>query len=81
VIECSTIVVENPFIEKGPSLQSFVEIDVSVEFDDGGISKINSSISDSSFVLGKINANSEAQPLKVLVARKSKLLGKLSIEG
>jgi hypothetical protein len=62
-------------------LQSFVEIDVSVEFDDGGISKINNSIFDSSFILGKINANSEAQPLKVLVARKSKLLGKLSIEG
>jgi hypothetical protein len=67
VIECSTIVLENHFIEQGPSLQSFVEIGASVESNDGGIPKINSSSSSSN--LGKIDANSKAQPLKVLVAR------------
>ncbi len=67
--ESSTIVVENPFIEQGPCLQSFVEIAAGVEFDDGSIPRINSSISNSSLVLGKIDTNSEAHPLKVLVAR------------
>ncbi len=60
MIECSTIVVENPFIEQGPCLQPFAKIVVSVEFDDGGIPRINSSISCSSLVLGNIDANSEA---------------------
>jgi hypothetical protein len=69
VIECSTIVVENPFIEQGPGLQSFAKIVVGVEFDDGGIPGINSYIYGSSLVLGKIDANSKAHPLKVMVAR------------
>jgi len=69
VIECSTIVVQNPFIEQGQGLWLFIEIATSVESDDGDIPKINSSIFGSSLVLGKIDANSEAQPLKVLVAR------------
>ncbi len=50
-------------------MQSFVEIGASVESDDGGIPKINSCSFGSSLVLGKIDANSKAQPLKVLVAR------------
>ncbi len=50
-------------------LQSFAKIDIGVESNDGCISRINSSISGSNLVLGKIDANSEAQPLKVLVAR------------
>ncbi len=50
-------------------MQSFVEIGVGVEFDDGGIPRINSYSSGSSLVLGKIDANYEAQPLKVLVAK------------
>ncbi len=69
VIKCSTIVVENPFIEQGPGLQSFVEIVTGVEFDDGAIPRINSFIFGSNLILGKIDANLEAQPLKVLVAR------------
>jgi hypothetical protein len=69
VIECSTIVVENPFIEQGPSLQSFTKIAVGVEYDDGGIRRINNYISGSCLVLGKNDVISEAQPLKVLVAR------------
>jgi len=69
VIECSTIVVENPFIEQGPSLQSFAKIVVSVQLDDGGIPKINSYIFNFSFILGKIDANSKAHPLKVLVVK------------
>jgi len=68
-MECSTIVVQNPFIEQGQGLRLFIEIATSVESDDGDILKINISISGSSLVLGKIDANSEAQPLKVLVAR------------
>ncbi len=67
--KCSTIVVENPFIKQCPGLQSFAEITVGVEFNDGGIPRINSSISSFSLVLGKTNANSKAQPLKVLVVR------------
>jgi hypothetical protein len=51
--ECSTIIVENPFIEHGLGLQSFVEIATSVESYDGGIPRINSSIFGSSLVLGK----------------------------
>jgi hypothetical protein len=69
VTKCSTIVLENPFIEHGPGLQSFVEIGVGVEFNDGGIPRINNFISSFSLVLGKIDANFEAQPLKVMVAR------------
>jgi hypothetical protein len=69
VIKCSTIVLENPFIEQGPGLQSFVDIGGGVEFDDGDILKINNSSSGSSLVLGKIDANYEAQHLKVLVAK------------
>jgi len=69
VMECSTIVVQNPFIEQGQGLRLFIEIATSVESDDGDILKINISISGSSLVLGKIDANSEAQPLKMLVAR------------
>jgi len=69
VIKCSIVVVENPFIGQGPSLQSFAEITIGVESNDGGIPKINSFISSSNLVLGKIDANLEAQPLKVLVAR------------
>jgi len=68
-MECSTIVVQNPFIEQGQGLRLFIEIATSVESDDGDILKINISISGSSLVLGKIDANSEAQLLKVLVAR------------
>ncbi len=68
VIKCSTIVVENPFIEQGPGLQSFAKIAAGVESDDGGIPGIDSFISGYSLVLGNIDANSEAQPLKVLVA-------------
>jgi len=68
-MECSTIVVQNPFIEQGQGLRLFIEIATSVESDDGDILKINISISGSSLVLGKIDANSEAQPLKMLVAR------------
>lgn len=66
---CSTVVVEDPFIEQGPGLQSSAEIAAGVESDDGCIPGINSSISSSSLVLGKIDASSEAQSLKVLVAR------------
>jgi translation initiation factor 4G len=66
---CSTVVVEDPFIEEGPGLQSSAEIAAGVESDDGCIPGINSSISSSSLVLGKIDASSEAQSLKVLVAR------------
>jgi hypothetical protein len=69
VIKCSTIVVENPFIEQGPSLQSFTKIATSVESNDGGIPIINSFISGSSLILDRIDANLKAQPLKVLVAR------------
>jgi len=50
-------------------LQSFVEIGVNVEYDDEGIPRINSSNFGSSLALGKIDANFEAQPLKVVVAR------------
>jgi hypothetical protein len=46
-------------------LQSFVETRASVEFHDGGIPRINTSSSSSSLVLGKIDANSETQPLKL----------------
>jgi hypothetical protein len=46
VIECSTIVVENPFIKHGLGLQSFGEIAASVESHDGGILRINSYILD-----------------------------------
>jgi hypothetical protein len=60
VIKCSTIVVENPFIEQGPGLQSFAKIATSVESDNGGIPRSNSFISGSNLVLGKINANSKA---------------------
>ncbi len=66
---CSTAVVEDPFIEQGPGLQSSAEIAAGVESDDGCIPGINSSISSSSLVLGKIDASSEPQSLKVLVAR------------
>jgi hypothetical protein len=69
VIKCSTIVVENPFIEKGQGLQSFTKIVAGVESNDGGIPIIISYIYGSSLVLGKIDANLEAHPLKVLVAR------------
>jgi hypothetical protein len=69
VIECSIIFVENPFIKQGPDLQSFAKIVAGVEFDDGGIPRINSYIFGSSLVFGKINANFEAQPLKMLVAK------------
>jgi len=69
VIECSTIVVENPFIKQGLGLQSFTEIVVDVQFNDGGILRINSYISWPSLLLGKVNANFEAQPLKVLVVK------------
>jgi hypothetical protein len=44
VTECSTIVVEDSFIEQGPGLQSFAEIAAGVEYDDGGIPGINSFI-------------------------------------
>jgi hypothetical protein len=54
VIECSIIVVENPFIKQGSSLQSFVEIVVGVESHDGDIPRINSYISKYSLVLGKL---------------------------
>jgi hypothetical protein len=50
-------------------LQSFIEIVVDVQFNNGGIPRINRYISWSSLLLGKINANFEAQPLKVLVAK------------
>jgi len=50
-------------------LQSFIDIAAGVESDDGGITRSNIYISGSSLVLGKINANSEAQPLKVLVVK------------
>jgi hypothetical protein len=50
-------------------LQSFAKIDASFEFDDGGIPRFNSYFFDSSLVLGKIDANSKAHPLKVLVAK------------
>jgi hypothetical protein len=69
VTKCSIVVLENPFIEHGLGLQSFVETSAGVEFDDGGIPRINKSSSSFSLVLGKIDANSEAQPLKVPVAR------------
>jgi hypothetical protein len=36
VTECSTIVVEHPFIEQGAGLQSFAEIAAGVASDDGG---------------------------------------------
>ncbi len=68
VIKCSTIVVENPFIKQGPSLQPSAKIAAGVEYDDGGIPRINSYIYGSSLLLGKIDANSKAHPLKVLVA-------------
>jgi hypothetical protein len=45
VIECSTIIVENPFIKQGLGLQSFTEIVVDVQFNDGGIPRINNYIS------------------------------------
>ncbi len=66
--ECSTIVVEDSFIEQVPGLQSFAEIAAGVESDDGGIPGINTFIFGSSLALGNIDANFEAQPLKVLVA-------------
>jgi hypothetical protein len=69
VIECSTIVVENPFIEQDQGLQSFAKIVVGVESNDGGIPRIISYIYSFSLVLGKIDANSDTHPLKVLVAR------------
>ncbi len=69
VIQCSTIVVENPFIEQGQGLQSFAKIDVGVESNDGGIPRIISYSYGSNLVLGKIDANSKARPLKMLVAR------------
>jgi len=50
-------------------LQSFTNIAIGVESNDGGIPRINSYIYGSSLVLGKINANFEAQPLKVLVVK------------
>jgi hypothetical protein len=50
-------------------LQSFAKIDVGVESDDGGILRIISYIYGFNLVLGKIDANSKAHPLKMLVAR------------
>ncbi len=50
-------------------MQSFAKITVGVESDDGGVLKINSYIFGSSLVFGKINANSKAQPLKVMVVK------------
>jgi hypothetical protein len=50
-------------------LQSFAKIDVGVESDDGGIPRIISYIYGSNLVLGKIDANSKAHPLKMLVPR------------
>jgi hypothetical protein len=50
-------------------LQSFAKIDVGVESNDGGIPRIISYSYGSNLVLGKIDANSKAHPLKMLVAR------------
>ncbi len=50
-------------------MESFAKIVVGVEFDDGGILKINSYIYGYGLVLGKIDANLKAHPLKVLVAK------------
>jgi len=69
VIKCSIIVIENPFIEQGPSLESFTKITIGVESNDGGIPRINSYIYGYGLVLGKIDANLKAYPLKVLVAK------------